>query len=50
MQHIKTTNLLVSEKRFELGLALSDAFKIGAINEEHDSVHSREVILPHTTC
>ena len=38
--------LLVSQERLQLDLALSEPGPVAAVDQEHDGVHRREVVLP----
>jgi hypothetical protein len=40
--------LLDGEESVELGFGFSETFKVGAVDEEYDSVDFREVIAPET--
>jgi len=42
------SQLFVSQQGLQLDLALVEPCPVAAVNQEHDGVHSWEVILPHT--
>jgi hypothetical protein len=42
--------LLDREQRVQLGLALREALKVGAVHKEDNPVHLREVVAPEPAC